>query len=383
MKMVKLDEISNIIAGQSPPSSTYNRDGKGLPFFQGKADFGLTYPSVRIWCNNPKKIAENGDILISVRAPVGSTNLCNTKACIGRGLSAIRTNSQISNYFLLYYLRFIEKKILSIGKGSTFKAITQDDLQHIEVPLPSVEEQEHIVSSLDLADNIRQKRKQAINLLDEYLKSVFEDLFDKCITQYDTGTTELRSYIKVIGGYAFKSTDFVKDGIPVIKIGTVNKGFFDLSACSFISSKVLNNKNIERFRVIPGELLISLTGTVGKEDYGNICEATPQYPNYLLNQRVAKIDYDNNTFTKEFLFFFFKNKKVKSQLTKISRGVRQANISNEDILKIRLVVPDISKQIKFSKIVQDIMNLKEKMSEQSEELDNQFQAFMQKSFSVN
>jgi type I restriction enzyme S subunit len=81
-ELQELGSICEIIAGQSPPSSYYNQEGIGLPFFQGKADFGELHPTVRVWCSQPIKIAERGDILISVRAPVGPTNLADSRCCI-------------------------------------------------------------------------------------------------------------------------------------------------------------------------------------------------------------------------------------------------------------------------------------------------------------
>ena len=87
-RWVALGEVCQIIAGQSPVSETYRKTPGGLPFFQGKTDFGELYPKIRVFCNRPSRIAEQGDILMSVRAPVGPTNLAKEKCCIGRGLAA-------------------------------------------------------------------------------------------------------------------------------------------------------------------------------------------------------------------------------------------------------------------------------------------------------
>jgi type I restriction enzyme S subunit len=86
---VELGEVCDVVMGQSPPSSTYNIEGRGLPFFQGKAEFTDLHPVVQRWCDTPKRTAQPFDILLSVRAPVGSTNIANTKCAIGRGLAAI------------------------------------------------------------------------------------------------------------------------------------------------------------------------------------------------------------------------------------------------------------------------------------------------------
>ena len=118
-KVVRLQEISELIMGQSPPSSTYNKTGRGLPFLQGKMEFGDSYPSPVMYCSNPLKIAETNDVLISVRAPVGDVNLAPYKVCIGRGLAAIRFNAQIANYlFYFYYLQKIKGFIETLGKGA-------------------------------------------------------------------------------------------------------------------------------------------------------------------------------------------------------------------------------------------------------------------------
>ncbi len=102
-------EIASITMGQSPPSSTYNFNNEGLPFFQGKADFGEVHPTPRVWCTAPNKIAEPGDILLSVRAPVGPTNIANDQCCIGRGLAAVRGEGRSITQYIYNWFKHIEK----------------------------------------------------------------------------------------------------------------------------------------------------------------------------------------------------------------------------------------------------------------------------------
>jgi type I restriction enzyme S subunit len=148
-KWTTLDEASEVILGQSPKSDTYNTDRNGLPFYQGKTEFGEIYPTPAKWCSAPAKIAEANDILISVRAPVGPTNLCQEKSCIGRGLAALRPRNGMPNKYLLYYLRLIEKEWDSKATGTTFKAITGDVLRKQEIPLSPLPEQERIVAKIE------------------------------------------------------------------------------------------------------------------------------------------------------------------------------------------------------------------------------------------
>ncbi|MEM3896913.1 MAG: restriction endonuclease subunit S [Archaeoglobaceae archaeon] len=152
-EVVRLGNIAEIIMGQSPPSSTYNEEGKGLPFLQGKMEFGEVYPSPISYCSQPIKMAEPNDILISVRAPVGDVNVAPFKLCIGRGLAAIRFNPQKAIYwFYFYYLQKIKNFLENLGKGSTFKAITKDDLENLKIPYLSFPEQQKIAEILIAID---------------------------------------------------------------------------------------------------------------------------------------------------------------------------------------------------------------------------------------
>ena len=182
-----LEAISEIILGQSPPSSTYNTDGKGLPFYQGKLEFGETYPTPQKWCTAPKKNAEKGDVFISVRAPVGPTNLCSEKSCIGRGLAAIRGLSGIEPFFILYLIRAYKDELAGKGVGTTFNAITGNQLKTFEIPLPPLPEQHRIVAKIEeifakLDAGINELHK-AQSQLKRYRQSVLKAAFEGKLTE--------------------------------------------------------------------------------------------------------------------------------------------------------------------------------------------------------
>ncbi|HII59167.1 TPA: restriction endonuclease subunit S [Methanocaldococcus jannaschii] len=160
------EKYFKIIMGQSPPSSSYNKEGEGVPFLQGKAEFGNIYPNPVLYTNKPLKVVDDEDILISVRAPVGDVNIAPFKLCIGRGLAGIKSNKEkVDNFFVFYYLSYIKPKIEYLGGGAVFKAITKKDLESIKIPLPPLEEQKAIAKRLKAIDDlieIKRKEKEQI-----------------------------------------------------------------------------------------------------------------------------------------------------------------------------------------------------------------------------
>lgn len=149
-RLSPMGEVADMIFGQSPPSAYYSRIPNGMPFFQGKADFGKDKPVPRVWCTKPIRIASPGDILLSIRAPVGPTIVTDIECCIGRGLCALRPKKKILHRdFLLLYLRAAESQLAAMGQGSTFHSIGKNALVAFHIPLPPVKEQRHIASLLN------------------------------------------------------------------------------------------------------------------------------------------------------------------------------------------------------------------------------------------
>ena len=132
-----LQNCFNLTMGQSPPSSTYNDKGDGIPFFQGRTDFGFRYPQNRKFCTAPKRIAQPGDTLISVRAPVGDINLALAKCCIGRGLSALRHKSNSLSY-TYYFAKALQKRIASYeGTGTVYGSINRKQFEELQILEPT------------------------------------------------------------------------------------------------------------------------------------------------------------------------------------------------------------------------------------------------------
>lgn len=179
----KLGEVCKVIAGQSPEGKFYNSEGNGMPFYQGKKEYGEKFiGEPTTWTTKTTKEAEAGDILMSVRAPVGPVNFATQKICIGRGLAAIRAEKNIDKEFLFNYLIKNESKIEG-NAGAVFNSINKTQIENLTIPLPPLPEQQRIVSILDecfaaidkAKANAEQNLKNAKELFESYLQGVFEN----------------------------------------------------------------------------------------------------------------------------------------------------------------------------------------------------------------
>lgn len=172
-----LKDIANIIMGQSPKGETYNDQGEGVPFYQGKTEFSDLYIGEPVmWTTAPTRLAQTDDVLMSVRAPVGSTNIAREVCCIGRGLAALRPiDGKSSSMFLIYAMRSIEEDIARMGIGSTFKAINKDQVHKIPVPITSIDKQDRFVELAEQSDKSKFALQEAIKDLDALSKKIIAE----------------------------------------------------------------------------------------------------------------------------------------------------------------------------------------------------------------
>jgi len=174
----KLSDIAVITMGQSPKSEHYNDIGNGLPFFQGKTEFGTLYPEVRKWCTIEKRIADKGDILMSVRAPVGALNIADIKCIIGRGLCAIKPINNTGR-FVYYLLKHNEDYIVNYGSGTIYKSITKDSVHNLKFKVPTIEIQKKISDILSPLDDFIEINFKRIQILEEIAQLIYHEWFVK------------------------------------------------------------------------------------------------------------------------------------------------------------------------------------------------------------
>ena len=340
MRMMKLKDCCTIIAGQSPESKYYNTEGIGLPFFQGKADFGELYPKIRVYCSQPTKVAEKDDILLSVRAPVGPTNLAPCKVCIGRGLTAIRPSEVLLTRYVLLFFRYFEAQLASKGTGTTFKAITQDVVKNLEIPIPPLPEQERIVSrieelfsQLDAGVETLNKTKAQLAV---YRQAVLKEVFDS-VTGKEYRIDDVCKEIKV--GIVIKPTQYYvsSNGVCAFRNANVRRGYID--DCDWVMISKEGHEKNRKSEVHTGDVLISRSGA----NLGMASAISEKFDGYNAIDVVIAVP-DKNVILPAYLAYYTNSPMGRSIVKKNERGAAQGHLNVTVYGRLPIVVPTLSEQ---------------------------------------
>ena len=344
MEVKKLKECCTIIAGQSPESKYYNSNGDGLPFFQGKADFGELYPSIRVYCSQPTKIAEKDDILLSVRAPVGPTNLAPCKVCIGRGLTAIRPSEVLLTRYVLLFFRYFEAQLASKGTGTTFKAITQDVVKNLEIPIPPLPEQERIVarieelfSQLDAGVETLKKTKAEIVL---YRQAVFSSVIGK----YDGVSKKLSDIAVTVDGDRGKNypkkAELTQTGdclfLTAANVKPYGWSFEDNTFISKEKDGILHGGRLQK-----NDVVITTRGTLGNVA---IYDESVPFDTVRINSCMLIMRVTDESVSPYYLAQYLMSPMFKYQIAKLKSGTAQPQIPANILREIPLKIPSSNDQ---------------------------------------
>ena len=336
--------------GQSPESSSYNSDKQGVPFYQGNADFGALYPSPRIWCNKPIKLAKENDILISVRAPVGALNFSKEECCIGRGLAAITLDS---NDFLLEFiywsLRTGVKELQSKSTGSTFKSINKKTLEEVRIPKISLKEQKDIIRNLTLLTNILAKYKHEIVFMDELVKARFVEMFgDPIENQKDWEVVKIRDIVTDVR-YGTSKPAVEGGRYPYLRMNNLTvDGGLDLSDLKYID---IPDNEIEKCVVRKGDILFNRTNSIdliGKTAVYNLLDDMV-IAGYIIRIRL------NNQILPDVFSQYMNLEAMKKVLRGMAKGaVNQANINAQELQSIKVYIPNMELQKQYVEFKEEI-----------------------------
>ena len=347
----KLGEVSNILMGQSPSSDFYNTEEKGLPFYQGNADFGKLHPIAKTYCTHPIRIAEAKDILISVRAPIGAINIALERCCIGRGLASIRAIKNKTIYKYIYYCLLIYKeKITSLGIGSTFKAINKNILTDLNIQIPSIDIQEQIIKELDTLSDIISKKKEQLAELDKLAQATFYDMFGDPITNEKEWDNKLwNEVLTIYNGKNQKKVENKNGEYPICGSGGI-MGYADAYIC-------------------PENTVI-----IGRK--GNINKPIFMRKKFWNVDTAFGLVVNHNELNPNFLFYFCLN----YNFEKHNKAVTIPSLTKTDLLKIAMPCPPLSLQTQFAKKIEIIEQQKALINKSIDDVQLLFDYTMDKYF---
>jgi type I restriction enzyme, S subunit len=349
---VTIGDSCEVIAGQSPAGEYYNQENIGLPFYQGKKEFGEKFISApQIWTRKTTKEAECGDILMSVRAPVGPINFAVEKICIGRGLAAIRAGAKIDRYFLFYCLLSKQNEING-NEGAVFASINKKQIESIKFWCPSLIEQKRIVSIVDEAfeaidiaiDNTKQNIANARELFDSYLNAIF--------TQKGEGWKEKK--LDEIGGKVstgpfgslLHKSDYISGGIPIVNPANIEENKIIPNFNKTISQDVAKRMHSyilkEKDVVVGRRGEIGRCAVVGEEEAGWLCGSGSFFINPFEN--VNSI----------FLAHLIRSVPYRSKLEELASGATMLNLSNQSLSDLVIAMPSLDEQNQITNKLDDL-----------------------------
>jgi type I restriction enzyme S subunit len=355
--------LASINMGQSPESEFVNENQEGIAFLQGNADFGDINPKELYWVKVPKKLAKKDDILISVRAPVGDINMADKEYCIGRGLSAL-TIKKINQKFGFYALFQERIQLDRLAQGSTFLAIGKNDFDKLLIKYPKEKkEQEKIAKILLTLDNAIESTNRIIEKEKNIKTALMQELLTNGIDkngQIRTPQTHtykpselglipdewdvvrLGKFIKLVGGFAFRSEDRVHDGVRWLKIANVGINEIKWDELDYLPNEF--KALYKNFILNENDIVIAMTRPL-LGDKLKISRISKFDSNTLLNQRVGKFIFSENV-NKDFMYFLLQYSDFIINLMLKIIGTDPPNIGSDDIESIILPIPKEKKEQK-------------------------------------
>ncbi len=369
MEYIALNDVCKINMGQSPESSSYNDIGDGIPFFQGNADFGERYPVTRVWCNAPTRIANAGDILISVRAPIGALNFVREQCCIGRGLAALTPDqTKISSEFVYWLLKGKNAELNSKGTGSTFKAISRKVLEETLVPNVSFEQQRACAMNLEKVNSIIQLRKQELKNLDTLMKARFIEMFGN-----EQRKVKMREICSIITDGTHQPPKFVDEGIPFIFVSNITGNEVTYDAEKFIDEKTYDEL-IKRTPLEIGDVILS---TVGSYGHPAVVKSDRKF---LFQRHIAYLKPKRDVVNSEYLHSAILSAGVQRQIDEGVKGIAQKTLNLSAIKELSIPLPSMRAQEEFVIFKAQVDKSKVAVQKSLDETQVLFDALMQKYF---
>ncbi|WP_417210500.1 restriction endonuclease subunit S [Antarctobacter sp.] len=379
-KAGQIGDVCTVIAGQSPKGSAYNDDGVGLPFYQGKKEFRDRHigpPTT--WTSVVTKEGESGDILMSVRAPVGPINEATQRICIGRGLAAIRAKDGLDRDFLWYALLWLQPTIKG-SAGAVFDSINKAGIESLPIPLPPLEEQQRIVAVLDEAfEGLARARahaeanlQNARELFDNFATGIFSQTLE------EHGQTTLKDVCEFITDGTHQTPTYFDSGFLFLSAKNIKDGQLDWKDVKYID-EVQHIAMQKRLAPRLGDLLIRKNGA----GYG---AAALVDRDVIFDVYVSlAVLRPKNFILPEYMLQFANSSFAQSQFKDRIKGQGVPNLHLQEIRQVKLPVPNdirVQKDIadKIQTAFEAIRVVESTYQKKLQDLDDLRRSLLQKAF---
>lgn len=347
-KKYKLGEIADINMGQSPKSEYYNTLGDGIAFLQGNRTFGFKNPAFDTYTTLATKTAQAGDVIMSVRAPVGDLNITPINICIGRGLCSIRMKNN-NQEFLYYLMKYCVSNLINRESGTVFGSVNRNDISSLEINVPCDDIlQREIAKVLSAIDDKIELNNSINNNLEQQAQAIFKSWFvdfepfgGTMPNDWSISTLSIvADYLNGLAMQKFRPNKNEK-GIPVLKIKELKQGFCDVQSdlCS------LNIK--PEYLINDGDVIFSWSGTLLLDFWcSGLCG---------LNQHLFKVSSEK--YDKWFYYFWTKHHLDTFIAIAADKATTMGHIKREDLDKSEVLIPDNKTYKQLNSILSPLINL--------------------------
>lgn len=340
----KLSDIVEVTMGQSPKSQFYNTEGNGYPFLQGNRTFGFKRPTFDTYTTVLTKEAKAGDVIMSVRAPVGDLNITPVDMCLGRGVCSLRMKNG-NQEFLFYMMKYYMPQLLNKESGTVFGSVNRNDINSLEVDIPSdFETQKIIARYLIMIDDKIELNTAINNNLEEQAQAIFANEFLSFDTLPDgwkqASLIDIADYLNGLAMQKYRpSTD--ETGIPVLKIKELRQGCCD-------DNSELCSPNIKSDYIIhDGDVIFSWSGSLLVDFWcGGVCG---------LNQHLFKVS--SAKYDKWFYYAWTSHHLQKFESIAADMATTMGHIKREELEKAKVLIPPVADYERIGGLLAPIYDL--------------------------
>lgn len=338
----RLKDIAEVVMGQSPKSEYYNNEGRGVPFLQGNRTFGYKYPTFDTFTTKITKMANVGDIIMSVRAPVGELNITPINICLGRGVCSLRMING-NQEFLYYLMKYYMPQLLNKESGTVFGSVNKQDIENLDIEIPDNSEvQKRIARYLTMLD----ERIELNNAINNNLEQQAQAIYYKMFSDINSETVKLSSIIDVKDG-THDSPKAQETGYYLITSKHLLPFGVDRTSANHISKADFDKIN-ERSLVETQDILMSMIGTIGLISY---------VPYKSVDFAIKNVALFKTSHTPELAYYFLcylKSDKALQHIEKCLAGSTQKYISLGELRKMSIYSPTTNEIQEFNSLVKPI-----------------------------